>query len=69
MPQRHRLAPHILNAVAGIGNLVVAWGVVQLELWPTMLGATLAYAGKLWFLDRMVWLYEDTKDATTGYAA
>jgi hypothetical protein len=24
-------------------------------------GVTLAYMGKSWFLDRMVWLYEDMK--------
>jgi hypothetical protein len=23
--------------------------------------------GKLWFVDRMVWLYEDMKDATPEY--
>jgi len=25
----------------------------------------LIYTGKVWFLDRMVWLYEDMKDSTT----
>jgi len=59
VPERHRRVPHVLNAVSGTGMLVVAWGVVRLAVWPTLLGTTLAYAGKLWFLDRMVWLYED----------
>jgi hypothetical protein len=30
-------------------------------------GAALVYAGKLWFLDRMVWLYADMKNATPTY--
>jgi hypothetical protein len=69
VPEHHRLAPHVLNAMAGIGNLVVIWGVVRLAIWPTLFGAALAYAGKLWFLDRMVWLYEDMRNATPGQEA
>ncbi|MFB6247207.1 MAG: DUF6653 family protein [Salinibacter sp.] len=30
------------------------WGVVRLTVWPTLFGAALVCAGKLWFLDRMV---------------
>jgi len=67
VPARHRLLPNVLNGVNGIGSLVVGWGVVQLAVWPTVFGAALIYAGKLWFLDRMVWLYEDMKDATPAY--
>lgn len=26
------------------------------------------YAGKVWFLDRMVWLYEDMKEVTPEYS-
>jgi len=62
VPERHRVVPHVLNAVSGTGMLVVVWGVVRLAVGPTLLGATLVYAGKLWFLDRMVWLYEDVTD-------
>ena len=67
VPERHRFVLNVLNAMTGIGNLVVIWGVVQLAIWPTIFGAALAYIGKLWFLDRMVWLYEDMKDATPEY--
>jgi hypothetical protein len=27
----------------------------------------LVYCGKLWYLDRMVWLWEEMKDATPEY--
>jgi hypothetical protein len=60
--ERHRLVPNLLNTVSGLGTLFVLWGVVRLAVWPTLLGATLVYAGKLWFLDRMVWLCEDVTD-------
>ena len=63
VPAHHRLAPRILNAVSGVGMLFVIWGVARLAVWPTLFGAALVYAGKLWFLDRMVWLYEETTDA------
>jgi hypothetical protein len=69
VPERHRLAPNVLNAVSAVGTLLVIWGVVRLAVWPTLLGAVLVYAGKLWFLDRMVWLHEDVKNAAPEYRA
>ncbi len=39
----------------------------MLEAWPTLLGMTLTFLGKLWFVDRMVWLYEDMRNATPEY--
>lgn len=33
-----------------------------LKTLPALLGMALVYTGKLWFLDRMVWLWEDMKD-------
>lgn len=69
VPEHHRLASNALNAVSGTGMPFVVWGVVQLSVWPTLFGMMLVYAGKLWFLDRMVWLYEDMKDATPEYRA
>ena len=62
VPERHRWAPNILSAVSGVGFLFVIYGVYFLEIWPVLFGSALVYLGKLWFLDRMVWLYEDTKE-------
>ena len=59
VPQRHRIAPHVLNGVTTIGTAFGVWGLVTLAVWPTLLGSVLIYCGKLWFLDLMVWLYED----------
>lgn len=61
VPPHHRRAPFILGSVVAVGIAPVIWGVTTLELWPTMLGTVLTYCGKLWFLDRMVWLFEDMK--------
>lgn len=69
LPAHHRVMPTLLGAVAAIGVVPLVLGVVWLEIWPTLFGAALIYAGKLWFLDRMVWLYEDMKDTRPEYRA
>lgn len=69
VPRHHRTAPHVLNAVTAIGSVLVIWGVVALAIWPTVLGAALIYCGKLWFLDRMVWLYQDVVNESPEYRA
>ncbi|MBC7293732.1 MAG: hypothetical protein H5T84_06470 [Thermoleophilia bacterium] len=64
VPPHHRTVPNLLNGMAALGMVFVAWGVVALDVWPTLLGCTLVYLAKLWFLDRMVWLYEQMKTVT-----
>jgi len=62
VPAHHRRVPNILSAVSAIGMLFVFWGVLVFDAWPALFGMALVYAGKLWFLDRMAWLWEDMKD-------
>ena len=59
VPARHRIPPAVLSCVSAAGMIPVVWGVYSLSLWPTLLGSALIFLSKLWFLDRMVWLYED----------
>lgn len=66
VPVHHRKVPHLLSVVSGIGMLLVIPGVYLQEIWPTLLGCVMVYAGKLWFLDRMVWLWEDMKEENAG---
>jgi hypothetical protein len=44
------------------------WGLWTLDFWAAFLGATLASACKVWFVDRMVWLYEDMKEIGADYS-
>ncbi len=67
IPRHHRAAPHVLSSISALGMIFLIWGVIALALWPTLFGAALVYLGKLWFLDRMVWLYEDMKDTDAYY--
>ncbi|MEO1043499.1 MAG: DUF6653 family protein [Pseudomonadota bacterium] len=49
------------NGVAGIGGLLWLYGVIMLDPWASVTGASWTLLGKLWFLDRCVWLYEKTE--------
>jgi hypothetical protein len=69
IPQHHRRAAMILTVISASGVTPLAWGLATFDLCPTMLGATLIAFGKLWFVDRMVWLYDEMKDARPEYRA
>ncbi len=60
IPKRHRRMPHFLAAASGLGLIPLTWGLWVMEPWPVVAGLIAVMGGKLWFLDRMVWLFEDT---------
>jgi hypothetical protein len=68
VPKHHRLAPNLLNCISALGIPFLIWGLWQPSVWPTAVGTILVYAGKVWFLDRMVWLFEDMKDSNDEYS-
>ncbi len=59
IPDHHRRTPLLIAAVSAIGLLPFSWGLWRLEFWPTLTGLVLIMGGKLWFLDRMVWLLSE----------
>jgi hypothetical protein len=66
VPVHHRRVPHLLNAAAAAGGVLVVWGVATLSPWPTLLGVAVTTLGKLWYVDRMTWLYADMVAAEPG---
>lgn len=68
VPAHHRTVPNILSVLSAIGTALVIWGLIGLAVWPTVCGAVVAILGKLWFLDRMVWLYEEMREAAPEYS-
>ena len=39
----------------------------RFSVWETIFGMVIVILGKSWFLDRMVWLYDEMKDANPDY--
>lgn len=69
VPDHHILVAHLLSAAAGAGFAVALVGAAIGWLLPTVAGGAVAWFAKMWFCDRMVWLYDDMKDADPRYAA
>jgi hypothetical protein len=67
IPATHARAAVVLSLVSTFGLPFVVWGVIRLEVWPTLFGLCCVHLGKLWFMDRMVWLYADMREATPEY--
>jgi hypothetical protein len=67
IPAHHARMALLLSAVSLVGMICLAWGLYALAIWPTLLGMALIMLGKLWLVDRMVWLYEDMKNASPEY--
>ncbi len=57
----HARAALITTTVSGILVFVAAYGLIVKDFWAAFLGWHFAVFAKLWFLDRMVWLWEDMK--------
>jgi hypothetical protein len=51
-----------LNALNAVGTVPFLVGLYQLNVWMTATGLVITFLAKLWFFDRMVWLFEDTGD-------
>lgn len=66
VPERHRVAPWVLTGISSLGVPFIVWGVVVYDFWMTAFGLTVQLAGKLWFLDRMALLYDDTTATDPG---
>ena len=65
----HLTAITVLNALTAAGLPFLAWGLYDLHVWSVLIGLLIVIFGKLWFLDRMVWVYEDMKSKTEEYAS
>jgi len=65
----HVTAVRVLLVPTTLGLPVLIWGLYALDIWPTLLGLVLTLGGKLWFLDRMVWIYMDMRSTDDTYAS
>ncbi|MER6950517.1 DUF6653 family protein [Nonomuraea sp. NPDC000554] len=59
----HRKVQRLLVAVGLAGFALLIWGLVALEVWPAVFGASLVVLGQLWRIDRLGQLYERHRPA------
>lgn len=59
IPAHHLAWARGLSLAALPGLVAMALGLWWLELWWVLFGVVLAMGPKIWFVDRMVWLYSD----------
>lgn len=70
LPEMHNTPLYgILKLISFAGMVLAIWAVVVYSVWGAVLGVALAYLGKSWYLDRMVWLYETMKTADATYGS
>jgi len=62
IPESYVLFGHILNILALIAVIGAIIGFVNKEFWLALGGWLLTVTLKMWFVDRMAWLYEIMKD-------
>ncbi len=67
IPDHHKQWAMFLSLVAGIGFLVAVTGAYYHAILPTTAGGLISWFGKMWFCDRMVWLYEDMRLVNDEY--
>ncbi len=69
IPDHHTRFAHGLSILSGLGLAPMIYGLVTYEPFAAALGVVWVVIGKLWFLDRMVWLYEEMRQSNPEYAS
>lgn len=67
VPRRHAVVPRVASVIAALASLAILWGLFRRDWAVTVLGTALVMLAKTWFVDRMVWLFEDMKDTKPEY--
>lgn len=58
LPPDHRKVLRLLVTLGVIGFGMILWGLIALEVWPTVHGTTLVAVAQLWRIDRFGWLWD-----------
>lgn len=73
--RKTKIAPHhlrmanFLTLLSFIGALIWIYGLWALNFWAVVAGTVSTVLPKAWFVDRMVWIYEEMKDTDPVYAS
>ena len=69
IPDGHSTVINILNVLQCFSLMVLVYGLWSLDLDFTVHGIVYVYLTKMWFLDRMVWLYESSNSASITFGS
>jgi len=69
IPEHHAVWANSLSIVGGLGFLIGLIGAYLNMPLPALAGGLISWFGKMWFCDRMVWLYEDMKGVNAEYSS
>jgi hypothetical protein len=67
IPVEHSNAATLLGAGAAVGGLLMVAGLLTREPHAFVAGGAAAFLFKLWFVDRMVWLYDEMSERVEEY--
>ena len=62
LPKHHSVMPNALALAAGLGKIPLIYGLYFYDIQPLLWGLLFVNVFKSWFLDRMVWIFEDMKN-------
>jgi hypothetical protein len=68
IPGHHVRMAHLLTAASALGFAVALVGAFLNDWLATVSGGLMAWFAKMWFCDRMVWLYDEMKNTHPPYA-
>ena len=69
VPRNHLNAFRLIAIPGIVGIVLVAWGLIALGVWPTIIGAALVIIAQLWRIDRLVWMYDELSGAQLARTA
>lgn len=69
IPAHHARAARLLSILPILGLPPLVYGLWVYDVWAVVAGLVLAIGPKMWFLDRMVWLFDDMAPDHPDYAA
>ena len=69
VPRHHLAAANVLSLLTFLGLFPWGYGLWVLDMGMVISGLSVMILSKAWFLDRMVWIYEDLKHLDPQYAS
>jgi len=68
IPDHQVRVAHLLSVTSALGFAVALVGAFLNDLLSTVVGGLVDWFAKMWFCDRMVWLYDEMKEKHPPYA-